>query len=134
VSTRKTIDDLLEEARAKLDRLEPRRAEQAVTEGALLVDIRSSDQQRASGVIPEALRIPRNVLEWRVDPASGHQHPEIAGREDRLILICAEGYQSSLASATLHELGFTQTTDVIGGFDAWRAAGCPVVAAEPPDS
>jgi rhodanese-related sulfurtransferase len=131
MSTRKTIDDLLGEARAKLERLEPRCAEDAVAEGALLVDIRSSDQQRASGVIPGALRIPRNVLEWRVDPASGHQHPEIAGREDRLILICAEGYQSSLAAVTLHELGFTRTTDVIGGFDAWRAAGCPVVAAGP---
>ena len=128
-SGRKTINDLLAEARGKLKRLEPREAEQAVAEGALLVDIRSSDQQRESGVIPGALRIPRNVLEWRVDPESGHQHPEITGHENRLILICAQGQQSSLASATLHELGFTQTTDVIGGFEGWIAAGCPVVAA-----
>jgi rhodanese-related sulfurtransferase len=128
--SRKTVNDLLEDARAKLRRLEPREAERAVAEGALLVDIRPADQRRAEGAIPGALTIPRNVLEWRVDPASGHQHPEIAGREHRLILICAEGYQSSLAAATLHELGFPETTDVIGGFEAWAAVWCPVAAAE----
>jgi rhodanese-related sulfurtransferase len=127
-STRKTINDLFDEGRGKLNRLEPREAEQAVSEGALLVDIRSSDQQRESGLIPGALRIGRDVLEWRVDPESGHQHREITGREDQLILICAEGYQSVLAALTLHELGFVATTDVIDGFEGWLAAGCPVAA------
>ena len=74
----------------------------------------------------EYFRIPRNVLEWRVDPASGHQHPDLTGRENRVVLICGEGFQSSLAASTLHELGFTGVTDVVGGFDAWRNAGLPV--------
>jgi rhodanese-related sulfurtransferase len=122
---RKTVDDLLREARANLRRLEPREAMREVAAGAVLVDIRGAEQVEADGAIPDAVWIPRNVLEWRVDPASAHQHPAIAGREQRVILICAEGYQSSLAAATLHELGFTGVTDVVGGFEAWRAAGLP---------
>jgi rhodanese-related sulfurtransferase len=125
---RKTVDDLLREARGRLRRLEPCEAAAAVADGALLVDIRGAEQL-AAGTIPDALWIPRNVLEWRVDPVSEQQHPSVAGREDRLILICAEGYQSSLAAATLHELGFTGVTDVAGGFAAWQATGQPV---EPP--
>jgi rhodanese-related sulfurtransferase len=127
---RKTVDDLLREARAKLRRLEPREAARALADGAVLVDIRGAEQVAADGTIPDAVWIPRNVLEWRVDPASGHQHSALAGREQRVILICAEGYQSSLAAATLHELGFTGVTDVTGGFTAWRAAGLPVVDAD----
>jgi rhodanese-related sulfurtransferase len=122
---RRTVDDLLRDARAKLERLEPREAMREIAAGAVLVDIRGAEQVAADGSIPDAVWIPRNVLEWRVDPASGHQHPAIAGREQRVILICAEGYQSSLAAATLHELGFTGATDVVGGFEAWRAAGLP---------
>jgi rhodanese-related sulfurtransferase len=121
------VDDLLREARAKLDRLEPSDAAAAVDAGAVLVDIRGAEQVAAQGAIPGALWITRNVLEWRMDPTSGHQHPELAGREQRVILICAQGYQSSLAAATLHELGFDGVTDVVGGFEAWRAAGLPVV-------
>jgi len=126
---RKTVDDLLAEARAKLRRLEPAEAARAVAEGAVLVDIRGAEQVEAQGAIPDAVWIPRNVLEWRVDPASGHQHPALAGRENGVILICAEGDQSSLAAATLHELGFTGATDVVGGFAAWAAAGLPVETA-----
>ena len=121
----KTVDELLREARANLRRLEPAEAAEAVAGGAVLVDIRCAEQLSA-GTIPGAVWISRNVLEWRVDPSSGHQHPAVAGRENRLILICAQGYQSSLAAATLHELGFTDVTDVVGGFEAWAAAGLPV--------
>lgn len=123
---RKTVNDLLEEARARLQRLEPSEAADAVAAGRILVDIRGSDQLAADGTIPGALWIPRNVLEWRVDPASGHQHSELAGRENDVILFCAEGYQSSLAAAALHDLGFTGATDLAGGFAAWRAAGLPI--------
>jgi rhodanese-related sulfurtransferase len=125
---RKTVDDLLAQARSKLHRLEPTQAAQAVADGAVLVDIRGAEQVEAGGTIPGALWIARNALEWRVDPASGHQHPALAGRENKVILICAQGYQSSLAAATLHELGFTGVTDIAGGFEAWRAAGLPVDA------
>jgi rhodanese-related sulfurtransferase len=123
---RKTVDELLREARAGLNRLEPREAAAAVEKGALLVDIRGSEQLAADGTIPGAVWIARNVLEWRVDPDSGHQHPAFTGRENDLILLCAQGYQSSLAASSLHELGFTGVTDVAGGFEAWRAAGLPV--------
>jgi rhodanese-related sulfurtransferase len=123
---RKTVDDLLAEARSRLRRLEPLEAARAVADGAVLVDIRGAEQVALHGAIPDAVSIPRNVLEWRIDPASGHQHPALAGRENRVILICAEGCQSSLAAATLHELGFTGATDVAGGFAAWAAAGLPV--------
>jgi rhodanese-related sulfurtransferase len=78
------------------------------------------------GAIPGALRIPLSVLEWRVDPTSETHSAELTGREERLILICRDGYSSSLAAVRLHELGFTDTTDVVGGFGAWVAAGLPV--------
>ena len=123
---RRTVDELLAAARAGLERLEPERAERARADGRVLVDIRGAEELAADGEIPGALWIARNVLEWRVDPASGHQHPALAGRENDVILICGEGYQSSLAAAVLHELGFTGVTDVAGGFAAWRAAGLPV--------
>ena len=94
--------------------------------GATLVDTRDGDLRSRDGRIPGAVHIPLSVLEWRVDPSSGHQSPAIAGHEDRLILICHEGYSSSLAAVRLHDLGFAGTTDVIGGFAAWAAAGLPV--------
>jgi rhodanese-related sulfurtransferase len=129
---RKTVDELLAQARKRLQRLEPAEAARAQENGRLLVDIRGAEQVAADGEIPGALWLPRNALEWRVDPASGHQHPALAGRENDVVLICAEGYQSSLAAATLHELGFTRITDVVGGFAAWKAAGLPVRARSSP--
>jgi rhodanese-related sulfurtransferase len=92
---------------------------------AVLVDIRSDAQRATDGVLPDAVYIPRNVLEWRADPESGHSEPALGERDTRLILICNEGYQSSLAAATLQLLG-REATDVIGGFLAWHAAGLPV--------
>jgi rhodanese-related sulfurtransferase len=121
-----TIEELLREARAGLDRLSPQAAYEALCHGALLVDIRSESQRAQDGVIPGALFIARNVLEWRLDPTSGHQHPAVGGRDRRVVLLCNQGYQSSLAAATLQRLGFAQATDIIGGFEAWRDAGLPV--------
>jgi rhodanese-related sulfurtransferase len=121
-----TIDDLLEEARRRLTRLDPRAANEAMRDGALLIDIRAESQRAHDGVVPGSLFVARNVLEWRCDPSSEHRDPRIDGREHQLIVMCNEGYQSSLAAATLHELGLTRTTDLDGGFQAWRAAGLPV--------
>jgi rhodanese-related sulfurtransferase len=128
---RKTIDDLLTEARARIDRVEPAEAAAAVSaENALLVDIRSESQRERDGVIPGALFHPRNVLEWRMDPASGYNDPAVGGVDRRVILVCDSGYQSSLAAATLRDIGFTRAADLVGGFQAWRGAGLPVEAAD----
>jgi rhodanese-related sulfurtransferase len=92
----------------------------------LLIDTRDGDQRRRHGAIPGALAIDRTVLEWRVDPESGATHPAIGSLATRLVLICQQGYSSSLAVASLLDLGATDVTDVIGGFEAWRASGLPV--------
>ena len=123
-----TIDDMLAAARARLTRLAPVDALAAQTAGAALLDIRNERQVRADGTIPGALHIERNVFEWRLDPASAHRHPNAPAREDQVVVICDEGYQSSLAAAALQDLGFTRATDLDGGFQAWRAAGLPVTA------
>jgi rhodanese-related sulfurtransferase len=120
------IDQLLADARARLTRLDPLQASAAVREGALLIDIRSESQRADDGTVPGSLFVARNVLEWRCDPSSEHRDPQIDGRERQLIIMCNEGYQSSLAAATLHDLGLTRTTDLAGGFQAWRDAGLPV--------
>ena len=122
-----TINDLLSAARQRLERVHPADALYAVRHGAVLVDIRSELQRQADGVIAGALFYPRNVLEWRIDPASGCSDPALDGDlGKRLIVFCNEGYQSSLVAATLRDLGFRHATDLIGGFLGWRAAGLPV--------
>ena len=120
-----TVDELLDRARKLLIRIEPELAAAEHVQGALLVDIRPSEQ-RAQGEIPGATVIDRNVLEWRLDPASNWRIPAVTDHLVRLIVICNEGYSSSLVAAELHELGLVNATDVIGGFQAWRAAGLPV--------
>lgn len=120
------MHDLLAEARARLVRLEPAEAADAVRAGALLVDIRSQDVREAHGVVPGSVHVARTVLEWRVDPESDHRNPRIADLGAHLILMCSEGYSSSLAAATLQDLGFSRATDLAGGFEAWKAAGLPV--------
>jgi rhodanese-related sulfurtransferase len=122
---RTTIDDLLENARRRLERASPAEALAAMKRGAAVIDIRSDSQIAEDGSVPGALIIARNVLEWRLDPASDHRHPRAPGLEDHVILMCNEGYQSSLAAATLQQLGFARATDMAGGFQAWRAAGLP---------
>jgi rhodanese-related sulfurtransferase len=123
-----TAEQLLAEARAGLARLTPGAAQAALGSEVLLVDIRSESQRAADGTIPGARFVPRNVLEWRLDPAGAHRDPELAAGGARIVLICDEGYQSSLAAATLQRLGHHDAADVIGGFQAWRAAGLPVDA------
>jgi len=123
---RTTIDQLLADARGRLTRLDPAATLHAMRSGATLIDIRGDSQLARDGVIPGALLIPRNVLEWRLDPASGHCHPNAPGLDDQVVVVCDEGYQSSLAAATLQQLGFTRVTDLVGGFQAWRAAGLTV--------
>ena len=120
-----TVEELLDRARRRLGRVQPEQAARELAEGALLVDIRPSEQ-RAQGEIPGATVIDRNVLEWRLDPASRWRIPEVTSHDIRLIVICNEGYSSSLVAAELHELGLVNATDVIGGFQAWQAAGLPI--------
>ena len=120
-----TIDELLSRARSQLARLSPAEAFDAAKGSAVIVDIRSDVQRAGDGVIPGACFVPRNVLEWRLDPRSENRDPELARRGRRVILICNEGYQSSLAAATVRRFG-VDSTDVIGGVQAWRAAGLPM--------
>lgn len=95
-------------------------------QGSLLIDTRDGDQLRRDGLVPDALVIDRTVLEWRVDPDSGATHPAITSLSTPLILMCSQGYSSSLAVASLLDLGHTNVTDVVGGFEAWREAGLPL--------
>ncbi|TDD34046.1 rhodanese-like domain-containing protein [Actinomadura sp. KC06] len=127
--TVRTIDDVLADARARLQRLSPEAAYGRWREGALLVDIRPAAQRADEGEVPGALVIERNVLEWRLDPASDARIPQATGHDVRVIVLCSEGYTSSLAAAALQDLGLSHATDVAGGFHAWRAAGLPVTTA-----
>ncbi|MEX5636722.1 rhodanese-like domain-containing protein [Parafrankia sp. FMc2] len=119
------IDGLLAAARSRLRRLTPEQAAAAVADGAVLIDIRPAAQRSAEGGIPAAVVIERNVLEWRLDPTSEARAPFATGDHVIPVIICSEGYTSSLAAAALHDLGLTGATDVIGGFHAWAAAGLP---------
>jgi rhodanese-related sulfurtransferase len=127
---RTSVEELLAHARAELDRLTPEQAQEAISRGALLIDIRSEVQRERDGEVPGSRFIARNVLEWRCDPSSPWSDPEVVRQPDRqLIVMCNEGYQSSLAAAMLKRFGLEDVTDLIGGFQAWRAAGLPVDAA-----
>jgi rhodanese-related sulfurtransferase len=121
-----SVEQLLEHARTRLERLTPEQAHAAMGSGALLVDIRSDGQRARDGLIPGTRFVPRNVLEWRLDPACPDRDPELGRPDARIVLLCHEGYQSSLAAATVRSFGVPAATDVIGGFRAWRAAGLPV--------
>ncbi len=121
-----TVEEMLERARQGLDRVEPPEAAAEVGQGALLIDVRSESQRERDGVVPEAVYFPRNVLEWRCDPASEARDPRVGGTDRRVIVMCDAGYASSFAASTLRELGFERATDLVGGFQAWRDAGLPV--------
>jgi rhodanese-related sulfurtransferase len=122
----RSIDEILGEARARLRRLGPAEARAAMASGAVLVDIRSQAQRAGQGVVPGALHVERNVLEWRFDPRSPARLPQ-ASFHLRVIVMCVEGYTSSLAAASLQDLGVAGATDLAGGFRAWQRAGLPVV-------
>src|SRR5829696_1791052 len=124
---RRTAADLLADAQRRIaPRLDPAEAFEAVRDGAVLVDLRSSDERRREGVVPGSVHIPRSVLEWRLDPESGYSNPHVR-LEQRVIVFCAHGFSSSFAAATLRELGCRTSTDVVGGFAGWKAAGLPVL-------
>ena len=127
------VEGLLAAARERIERIEPEAAWAAASTGeALIVDLRSSDERRRHGIVPGSLHVPRSVLEWRADPSSSWRNPHLEGGE-RLILLCAEGYSSSLAAASLIDLGHARAADVVGGFDAWLGADLPVAAAPQED-
>ncbi|WP_412542975.1 rhodanese-like domain-containing protein [Longispora sp. K20-0274] len=122
---RRTVDQLLADARAGLDRVPADRLRTEQDAGALVVDIRPLQQRERDGELSGALIIDRNVLEWRLDPASPHRIPETS-YDRRIIVVCNEGYGSSLAAATLQQLGLHRATDLIGGYQAWlRSGGSP---------
>jgi rhodanese-related sulfurtransferase len=122
----RTIDELLAAARSRLDRLSPTEARAEVDEGALIVDTRCAEARAAKGTIPGSVHVPLSVLYWRLDPTSGHDDKSLSDRERRIIVVCADGYSSSIAAATLRDIGFSRATDIDGGFTAWAAAGLPV--------
>ncbi len=128
----RSIDQILAEARTRLDRLSPAEAFAAFSRGAVLVDIRPEAQRAREGGIPGALIVERNVLEWRFDPASDARLPWVRDYDHQVIVFCSEGYTSSLAAAALQDLGLDRATDLAGGFLAWAADGlptCPPVTA-----
>ncbi|TPQ15914.1 sulfurtransferase [Streptomyces sporangiiformans] len=121
------IDELLERVRAGLDRVQATEAYRAAqADEALLVDIRYAALRERDGLIPGALVVERNELEWRLDPQGSHRAPEATSHDLRVVVVCNEGYASSLAAASLRQLGIHRATDLVGGFQAWRAAGLPV--------
>jgi len=124
------IDELLAEARGGLPRLRPEAALAAITDGAALVDIRPLEQRIVEGEVPGAILIGRNVLEWRLDPASEARIPALARPDARIIVMCSEGYASTLAAASLRRVGIAEATDLDGGFQAWKAAGLPTRPAQ----
>lgn len=125
-----SLDEMLKEARARLHRLEPVEAFEAMGSGAVIVDTRSLDVVTRDGAIPGAVHLPLSVLEWRVDPDSPYRDERIGGLDSHIVVVCAQGYSSSLAAARLQQLGFARATDVIGGFEAWQRSGLPVARVE----
>jgi rhodanese-related sulfurtransferase len=116
-------------AAARIDRLEPPAAYAALRDGALLVDIRADVDRERKGIVPGSLHVPRTVLEWRFEPGGASRNPYACGLDDRLILLCNQGYSTVLAAATLSDLGYRQVADVIGGFQSWIAHGLPTIPA-----
>jgi rhodanese-related sulfurtransferase len=128
----RSIDEVLAEARARIIRLHPEEAAARMAAGALLVDIRPAVHRDEEGSVPGALVIERNVLEWRLDPQSDARVPQATGHDVEVIVLCNEGYTSSVAADSLRELGLIKSADVIGGYRAWAAAGLPVSRGELP--
>jgi rhodanese-related sulfurtransferase len=124
------ISQLLAVARTRIRRYTP--AEAAAAD-ALIVDLRSHDERYRNGVIPGSVHVPRSVLEWRCDPMSGYANPVVSEADRPLILVCAEGYSSSLAAAALIDLGVRDVGELAGGYEAWVADGLPTMDAPPID-
>ncbi len=126
---RRNVNDLLAAARSKIERLDPDAVLPATRAGAIVIDTRCAEQRREMGIIPGSIHVPLSVLFWRLDPASGFEDARLANLDRQVILVCAHGYSSSIAAATLHDLGFARASDLDGGFEAWQAAGLPIEAA-----
>ena len=113
------IDQLLFDARQRLSRIRPEQLDSVIAAGGLVIDTRTEASRREHGELPGAIVIERNVLEWRLDPASPYRITEVRGPEQTIVVVCDEGYASSLAAATLQDLGCVNATDLMGGYDAW---------------
>jgi len=118
---RNSIAKILAEARQSLLRVTPEQLSGERENGTLIVDIRPVEQRQRDGDLPGAIVIDRNVLEWRLDPSSEHRIPQVTGYDIRIVVVCNEGYSSSLAAAVLQKLGLHQAVDMIGGYQAWLA-------------
>ena len=129
----RSIDEILAAARARLDRVQPIDLERERLAGALIVDIRPFEQRTRDGELPGAVVIDRNVLEWRMDPSCEHRLADVS-YDLRIIIVCNEGYGSSLAAAELRDLGLHRATDLDGGYQAWLAAGCAQIVRDAPTS
>ena len=123
----RTVDELLADARSRLRRVGPLEAATRVASGAVLVDIRPAAQRAVEGSVPGALVVERNVLEWRFDPTSDARLPQATGYDVEVVVLCSEGYTSSLAADALRSLGLHRATDIVGGYHAWVAVGLPAV-------
>lgn len=126
ICDRRSIGEILDLARARIERLQPEQLEAEQVNGALIIDIRPFEQRVRDGDLPGAVVIDRNVLEWRLDFTCEHHLPEVVGPETRIVIVCNEGYSSSLAAATLQDLGLHRATDLVGGFQAWMRVRRPV--------
>ena len=127
MAERRGIEAELAAARASLERVTPQQTKALIDAGGLVVDTRTESQRRRAGEIPGAVVIDRTVLEWRLDPACPFRSEVAPGYDDPVVVVCAQGYSSSLAAASLQRVGLSKATDMIGGFEAWAAAGLPVV-------
>jgi rhodanese-related sulfurtransferase len=116
-----TVDELVHRSRGRIRRVGPLELDAIGREGGLLVDIRPEFQRAQEGTLPGAVCVERNVLEWRLDPTSPHRLPDVTGYDQPVVVICSEGYASSLAAATLADMGYVAPADLVGGYCAWRA-------------
>jgi rhodanese-related sulfurtransferase len=121
----RSADDLVAEARRHIERTRPEELESVAASGGLIVDIRPVAQRLAEGELPGAVVVERNVLEWRLDPNGGHRLPAVTGFDQQVVVVCSEGYASSLAAASLHELGYQHASDLAGGYRGWSAWARP---------
>ena len=121
---------MLEEARSRIDRANPQETSDALERGAIVIDLRCESSRVAAGVIAGSIAIPRSVLEWRCDPTSEWSDARVARPDERVILVCEQGYSSSLAADNLRRLGFTRAGDIVGGIEAWEAEGLPLTGHE----
>jgi rhodanese-related sulfurtransferase len=127
-SERTTIDKLLGQARLQIRRLTPQEAASAQATGAVIVDTRDSADRAADGIIPDSILVTRNTLEWRADPSAELPDPRLSNYKTDLIIVCNDGYSSSLAADSLRRLGHASAGDIVGGYRAWKAAKLPTTA------